>query len=748
MTEKKRAPKASKAAKTSTTSRAGKVAEAQKGKKRFNLPRLPSIPLSIDAVRQSPLWQKGLAVLALLLLIVWVIDFSIGWNRTNQFLPQEWIIAAEGEYRATVRRDKWGVPFIEGKRDVDVAFVSAYVQATDALKDFEQNIRIHKGMMGLRNGTEGLQTDWLLALVRSRQLANTGWLELPKNLRDLLTAFAAGANYYAAENPDLVDQTLYPVTGEDLVAAMHFQQLLFYGFADTVQQLLAGEVPQSAPPRGSNAIAITPGRGWGSTRLLINSHQPLTGPFSWYEIGVSSEEGWEMYGGTFPGSPFIYLGANPNLGWGATVNKPGLVDLYELEIHPRDPRRYRLDGTWWDMEVEEVNLPFKLLGNLYWSVDQEFEFTKHGPVFRTDEGAFALRYAGDTEIGQAMQWYRMNKAKNRDEWRAAMRMQAIPSLNFVYADAEGNIDFLYNAAIHDRPADVAPDAPLDGTATALIELPRVPFESLPQVHNPSSGWVASTNQTPLLVSSPFDNPRAADFPDRWRIEKTINNRSLRVSELLSRSGPVDGERLKEIKMDKNYSIRFRHLDWIDSIREGFEPDDRLLEDVQRELLQWDFSADKDNRFAALGICMAEASSAAESNGETFQLIASMRSCGSYLNEHFGTLALPLGDVLRLRRGAKSWGLGGGPDMLRAIYSEPSEDGTRTAVAGDGLTIFVEWQEDKFSIESIHQFGSSRDPVSLNYADQAPLFADEKLRDPFNPSDLPASAISVRQPIPY
>ena len=728
MTEKNRAPK------------------AQKGKGRFNLPWPPSIPLSIAAVRQSPLWQKGLAVLVLLLSIVWVIDFSIGWNRSSQFLPQEWLIAGDA-YRATVRRDQWGVPFIEGKRDLDIAFASAYVQATDALEDFEQSIRIHKGMMGLRNGTEGLQTDWLLALVRSRQLANTGWLELPQNLRDLLTAFAAGANYYAAENPDRVDQTLYPITGEDLIAAMHFQQLLFYGFADTVQQLLAGEVPQTAP-RGSNAIAISPGRGWGATRLLINSHQPLTGPFSWYEIGVSSEEGWEMYGGTFPGSPFIYLGANPNLGWGATVNKPGLMDLYRLEIHPRNPRRYRLDGTWWDMEVEEVNLPFKLIGNLYWSVDQEFEFTKHGPVFRTDEGVFALRYAGATEIGQAMQWYRMNKAKNRDEWRAAMRMQAIPSLNFVYADAKGNLDFLYNAAIRNRPDDVAPDAPLDGTISSLIELTPIPFDRLPQVHNPSSGWIASTNQTPLLVSSPFDNPRAADFPDHWRIEKTINNRSLRVSELLSRSGPVDGERLKEIKMDKIYSPRFRHLDWIDSIKEGFDPDDRLLEDVQRELLQWDFSADKDNQFAALGICMAEASSAAERNGETFQLIASMRSCGTYLSEHFGTLALPLGDVVRLRRGANSWGLGGGPDLLRAIYSEPSEDGTRTAVAGDGLTIFVEWQEGKFSVESIHQFGSSRDPVSLNYADQAPLFADEKLRDPFNPSDLPASAISVRQPIPY
>ena len=64
---------------------------------------------------------------------------------------------------------------------------------------------------------------------------------------------------------------------------------------------------------GSNAFALNSNKTTdGKTRLIINSHQPLDGPVAWYEAHISSDEGWNMMGGLFPGSPFVFVGFNEN----------------------------------------------------------------------------------------------------------------------------------------------------------------------------------------------------------------------------------------------------------------------------------------------------------------------------------------------------------------------------------------------------------------------------------------------------
>ena len=98
----------------------------------------------------------------------------------------------------------------------------------------------------------------------------------------------------------------------------------------------------------------------GSTRLMINSHQPLEGPLAWYEAHIKSEEGLNMMGGLFPGSPFVLVGFNENLGWGFTVNKPDLSDIYRLVINPNNDNQYLLDDEWKDFEVEELKLKIKI----------------------------------------------------------------------------------------------------------------------------------------------------------------------------------------------------------------------------------------------------------------------------------------------------------------------------------------------------------------------------------------------------
>src|SRR5450759_5377267 len=134
-------------------------------------------------------------------------------------------------------------------------------------------------------------------------------------------------------------------------------------------------------PIGSNAVAVAPSRSAdGATRLLVNSHQPYTGPVSWYEAVLDSEEGWHVAGGFFPGSPFMLHGHNEHLGWANTVNDPDLVDVYRLTLNPDNPNQYRLDGRWRDFEKTDAAIRVKLFGPLIWTFHRPVLWAAQGPV--------------------------------------------------------------------------------------------------------------------------------------------------------------------------------------------------------------------------------------------------------------------------------------------------------------------------------------------------------------------------------
>src|ERR1035441_4763806 len=99
----------------------------------------------------------------------------------------------------------------------------------------------------------------------------------------------------------------------------------------------------------------------------------------------------------------------------------------------------RLDGQWRDFEKSDARIRVKIWGPLVWRVHREVLYAAQGPVLKTDRGVFAVRYAGMNEVRQPLEYYRLDKAANLAEWRAAIRVQALASLNFVYADEKGNI---------------------------------------------------------------------------------------------------------------------------------------------------------------------------------------------------------------------------------------------------------------------------------------------------------------------
>ena len=80
--------------------------------------------------------------------------------------------------------------------------------------------------------------------------------------------------------------------------------------------------------------------------------------------------------------------------------------------------------------------------------------------------------------------YRLNKARDLDEWKAAMRLQALPSINYIYADEKGNIGYVYNGQFPMRKPGINWQTYLPGDRSDLIWHSYLPFDRMPQLWNP------------------------------------------------------------------------------------------------------------------------------------------------------------------------------------------------------------------------------------------------------------------------
>ncbi len=276
-----------------------------------------------------------------------------------------------------------------------------------------------------------------------------------------------------------------------------------------------------AASQGSNNWAISPRRTATGRPLLANDpHRTQAVPSLRYIVHLSSP-GLDLIGAGEPALPGISIGHNGTIAFGLTIFSIDQEDLYIYRTKPGEPDFYEHRGNWLPMETIEETI--RVRGGDDRTV--ELRFTRHGPVLYQDPDrnlAIGLRAAW-LEPGMAPYLGSIEyiRARNWDQFLAAMNRWGTPSENQVYADTSGNIGW--------KPGGLAPVRPnWDG----LLPVPGDgryewsgyrDMDELPVEFNPERGWVATANEMNLPAG--YDVPLGWEWAGpyrRQRIDEVLN----------------------------------------------------------------------------------------------------------------------------------------------------------------------------------------------------------------------------------
>ncbi|HVU87595.1 MAG TPA: penicillin acylase family protein [Pirellulales bacterium] len=693
----------------------------------------------------------------------------------------------------TIYRDKYGMPHIDGKNDEAVIFGFGYAQAEDFFWQIEDSYALALGRYAELYGKQFLDKDMRNRAFEIPQKSRADFQNLDPQLQRMGEAFVGGINYYLDTHPRVKPRMLKRMEPWYLLA---FARAAILELLGGHMHVPGGEVPSSYGEQkleeevraatGSNALAIAGSRTRsGKPLLFINPHQPYYGYGQFYEAHLRSGEGWNFTGASFFGTPSLALGHNEYCGWGFTTNEPSVGSSWkETFDDPDEPLNYRYDGGYRKAEEWTDTIKVKRGGSDTESIKVTLRKTHHGPILRkTGEKEYISGNIGklyDSLFSrQAMQ---MVRAKNIDDFRAAMGMLEIHLFNTVYADVHGNIYYLYNGVVPKRDPGFDWEKPVDGADKRTEWQGIHPLADLPQVLNPSSGYVQNCNSTPYTTT---DNagPAIGDYPHYMVEDRYDDKRRAKMARmLLEDAHDMTFDRWQELAFDTTIYWALTELPRykrdLEKLRET-DPDlaGRVAPYLEH-LLDWNCKGSIESTQTTLCVAWYEElygfGYPAEKLKQQFvsnvpEQFKALIAAAKKLETNFGNWKVPYGDINRLQRHANvsdfmkipfsdnvasipSAGIPGPPGVIFTMYFSPTVYvpplkvmKKHYAVVGSSYMCVVDFS-DKVTSKSLLPYGASGDPKSPHFFDQAQLLSQKKLKDnPFHWDDVVAAAKRTYHP---
>ncbi|AUX08664.1 penicillin amidase [Halalkaliarchaeum desulfuricum] len=356
---------------------------------------------------------------------------------------------------------------------------------------------------------------------------------------------------------------------------------------------------ESPPGVGSNSWVVS-GEHTDSGRPIVanDPHLDLSVPPLWYEQHVETPDA-SVRGVTFPGVPFVIIGANHAGAWGFTNAGADVIDFYTYEVDD-DGDRYRYRGEWREFDREARQIPVE--GERDRTI--EVNRTVHGPMIDREGRSVAVAWTGLAATRTTRAIFEYARSGGIDDFLEATRRFDLPTQCLVYADRDGRTLFQVTGKVPIRRTDGEPvrgDRVFDGSAGEgewdgfePYGQPTwegfIPFEEMPAAIDPTH--LGTANQR-VIDDDRYPHYFAASYADGYRGRRVWDLLDERIEE----NRPVDRQFVRSMQLDVR-DYRIDDADFLVPALTHAEASSRVR-NAGETLSEWDGRMDRDSRGALL-----------------------------------------------------------------------------------------------------------------------------------------------------
>lgn len=713
---------------------------------------------------------------------------------------------------ADIRRTAFGVPHIRAENERGLGFGIGYAYAQDNLCLLANEIVTVNGQRSRYFGPEQFTveqrenrvSDLFFTWLNTSEAVKAFWDAQPAQVHDLVEGYAAGYNRYLAERREqglpqqCQGEWVRDIAAEDLVKLT--RRLLVEGGVGQFAEALAGATPPQATAqfdskaqayqladarlqrfaldRGSNAVAVGSERSFnGRGMLLANPHFPWVGGMRFYQMHLTIPGKLDVMGAALPGLPMINIGFNQHLAWTHTVDSSKHFTLYRLQLDPKDPTRYLLDGKSLPLNKQTVTVQVKQADGQVVPVSRDVYSSQFGPIVQwpgkldwDHQYAYSLRDANLDNDRVLTQWYAMNQASSLKALQDSVhKIQGIPWVNTLAVDDKGQTLYMNLSVVPNVSADKLAKCSdpriglqmivLDGSNSACAwdidpqaaqkgiyaasQLPQLLRRDFVQ-HSNDSAWLANPAQ-PLTGFSPLISQDGQPLGLRSRF-------ALERLSAPGKKGPLAVKDLQQMVMDDNVYLATQVLpDLLKFCAADLGADAAALKPVCLSLKGWDGRANldsgiglvhfqnimqalqaspdvwrvpfdpKDPQHTPRGLAIEQPTVSKALREALLASAATAQKMGLKPETRWG-------DIQVVSSGARQTAIHGGPGTLgiyNAIQSVPREDGKLEVISGTSYLQVVSFDDKGPHAQGLLAFSLSSDPESKYSRDQTEAFSKKQ-----------------------
>ncbi len=339
----------------------------------------------------------------------------------------------------------------------------------------------------------------------------------------------------------------------------------------------------------------------------------------------------------------------------------------------------------------------------------------------------------------------MARATNLKEFEVVLRRLQIPTFTVLYADRAGHILHLFGGQTPVRPqGDYNWSGIVPGDRSATLWSTTHPYDDLPRVLDPPSGWLQNSNDPPWTTTFPrVLDPR--NFPS-YMAPHFMDFRAQRSARMLSEHSSLSFDDVVQYKHSTRMELADRVLDdLLPAARQG----NATAVQAANVLSAWDRCADASSRGAVLFQAFVRELNRRSGRRGPFALrwdesaplttpdglsdpavaVAALEAAAAHVEATYDAMDVAWGDVYRVRGAGVDLPANGGPGDLgifRVVEFMPAENDRFEGFAGDSFVAVVEFSEPLRAMV-LTGYGNASQPNSPHRADQLKLFARKELR---------------------